>query len=304
MSMVTSREVPWMTLGRLVDGVMSAEEAIHLGGLDFTVSMKPCFYQTNKGTFRRSKDRNWVVRDDTEELFEVVSSSYELLQYGEAFEFLDAINPEFVAAGTLKGGKQGFVVIKAPETNTMRLLGDDPHDLYVVVRTSHDRSRAVEAMVMPLRQRCMNQLGLASFTRNVVNRWSIPHTSSMKDKLAVAQDAILKMDLYARELNELADRLAAVEVSNEQAQRILRDNAITGDRPKSQETRDVITNLWQHGETVGYAGTGWGLVNAVSDYFDWGRSNGTPESRFVGALSGPTYRAVNATAKHVLALAV
>lgn len=298
-TMVTTRSVPWMQLGSILDeDVMSAERAINLGGMDFTVSMQPCFQRVDD-EFREIPNRKAVTRDDTSEVFEVVSDGYEILQFTEAFDFLDAINPKFVAVGTLKGGKQGFVVVQAPEMESLKLLGDDHHDMYVVVRTSHDRSRAVEAMIMPLRERCMNQLGLQSFKAGVANRWSIPHTKSMHDKLIVAQDAIVKIDVYADELKKTAERLAAATFSRETGEKLIR--RVLPVRPKTDEVVERILHLWQHGETVGYAGNGWGLVNAVSDYFDHGRAGGSAESRFTGALQGVTYKMINSTAALALA---
>lgn len=300
-TMVTTRTVPWMKLGTTLDqDVMTSEEAVKQGGMDFTVSMQPCIQRLASGEYVEMPSRKIVVRDDTEEAFDVVSDGYTVLQYGEAFDFLDEISPKFVAAGTLKGGKQGFVVVQAPETRSISLLGgDDPHDLFVVVRTSHDRSRAVEAMVMPLRERCMNQLGLQSFTAGVDNRWAIPHTSTMKDKLAVAQQSILKLDLYVDALKDTAERLASVPFSVETGEALIR--RVLPDRPKTDEVVTRIIDLWQNADTVGYAGNGWGLVNAVSDYFDHGRTGGTQESRFVGALQGVTYQMINKTAALALA---
>lgn len=298
---VTTRTAPWMTVGTVLDqDVMTSEEAVKLGGMDFTVSLQPCIQRLQSGEYVELESRRIVTRDDTEEAFDVVSGDYTILQYGETFDFLDAISPKFVAAGTLKGGKQGFVVVQAPETRSVSLLGgDDPHDLFVVVRTSHDRSRAVEAMVMPLRQRCMNQLGLQSFAAGVTNRWAIPHTSTMSDKLKIAQQAILKLDAYADALRETAERLAGTPISTEMGERILR--RVLPDRPKTDEVVGRIMDLWAHADTVGYSGDGWGLVNAVSDYFDHGRTGGTEESRFVGALQGTTYKMINTTAALALA---
>jgi hypothetical protein len=64
-----------------------------------------------------------------------------------------------------------------------------------------------------------------------------------------------------------------------------------------------IMDLWTTSPTVGYAGTGWGLVNAVSEQFDWYRQGGTAESRFLGALAGNTHKAINDVAAQVLARA-
>src|SRR6185295_19519587 len=101
---------------------------------------------------------NAIVNDTTGQPLGIMSDGYEILQYGEAFDFMDTISPHYVAGGALKGGRQGFLVVKAPTDVNAALKKLDPHDFYIVVRTSHDGTRAVEASVMTLRWKCMNQL--------------------------------------------------------------------------------------------------------------------------------------------------
>jgi len=71
-------------------------------------------------------------------------------------------------------------------------------------------------------------------------------------------------------------------------------------KPKTGEKIEIIIRNTHDVERNGFAGTGWGLVNAVSEHMDWQRILGTPESRFLGALQGQTYRAINRTAALVL----
>lgn len=303
-TLVSTREVPWMKLGKLTEKPMTAAEAAELGGLNFTVSKRPLAFgrqadlpDSELYSYKPIKERIAVVRDGTEEWLGIMSNNYPLLQYSEAFDFMDTVDPEYVACGALKGGKQGFMVVRAPETINI-LSGDDPHDMYVVLRTSHDGSRAIEVAVMPLRARCMNQLTLQSFTKGVPHRWSIKHTSSMAVKLKDAQESLKQVGAYAKTLEKTANRLVNVQLTDDVAAETLR--AVLPDRPRRAEQIEQIITTWHTAETVGFDWTGWGLVNAVSEYFDWQRKGGSPESRFVAALQGQTFNAINRTAGRLL----
>lgn len=307
----TDRKVPWMKLGEITDGAVKAKDAAAKSGLNFTVSLHDVYFtcdtitdaddeaQTEKDDLdpeclRKMTNRKIVVRDDTLEPLSIVSSGYPVLQYHEAFDFMDEINSQYVAAGSLKGGRQGFMVVRAPEDMQINVLdGGDPHDMFMVLRTSHDLTRAVEVTAMPLRGKCMNQLTLNSFASNVPHRWAIKHTSTMNAKLAEAQASIKHLNAYATRFNELAQRLASIKVNNEKATYLLTKHVLPPKAAKRDEVAATIIEKWHNAPTVGWAGTGWGLVNAISEYYEWGRAGGSPESRFLAALEGQTHKAIN-----------
>lgn len=296
---VSSRIAPWMKLGKLVDGVMTAKEAAKLGGIDFTVRAEPIYFSTKAAgappKFTKIEGRKAIIREDTGQWLSVVSKLYPIVQYGEAFDFMDGIAPDFVAAGALRGGKQGFIVVRTQ----VKLKLDDEHDLFAVLRTSHDCSRAVEVMVMPLRGLCMNQLTLRSFTKGVDHRWVVTHTGDVKSKLAAASESIARLREYAGTYESNVQRLMGIKITDEVANETLR--RVLPDRPKRPEViQRIIGASHTRPDTVGFEGTGWGLVNAVSEYFDWMRTLGTPESRFLAALQGQTHNAINKTAGYLL----
>src|SRR5690606_14635950 len=295
-TMFSSRVVPWMSLGALTESVKTAAEAAELGGLNFEVEQRPLEWVGEDGARHEIPGRRALVRKDTDEWLSIMSTDYSVLQFGEAFDFMDGVNPNFVAAGVLKGGRQGFMVVEGPKMNV--LSGDDPHELFIVLRTSHDGSRAIEVAVMPLRSKCMNQLTLNSFVIGAQHRWSIRHTSSMKQKLADAHESLKKLDEYAAGYEHLADKLVNVQLDDHDAENVLK--AVLPDRPKRDEQITSIISRWHTAETVGFDWTGWGLVNAASEYFDWGRPNGTPESRFIAALQGSTHKVINGVAQQLL----
>ncbi len=317
----TDRKVPWMKLGEITNGAVTAQEAAAKSGLNFTVSLHDVYFScdaiftgavnddgtpdaktdTSPECLRKMTNRKIVVRDDTLEPLSIVSAGYPVLQYGEAFDFMDTINSRYVAAGSLKGGRQGFMVVRAPDDMQVNVLdGGDPHDMFMVLRTSHDLTRAVEVTAMPLRGKCMNQLTLTSFAANVKHRWSIKHTSTMQAKLAEAQNSVKQIGAYAQRFNELAKRLADIKVNDEKAKYILISHVLPKVAAKKEDVAATIIEKWHNAPTVGWAGTGWGLVNAVSEYYEWGRSGGSPESRFLAALEGQTHKAINKMAVMLL----
>lgn len=304
-TLVSQREVPWMKLGRLVDEPLTAGEAAKLGGIDFEVSLRPLFYanpigqtQPNQGgKLTAIGNRRAVVNDQTGVPLGIVSQDYPILQYREAFDFMDTVGSHYVAAGALYGGRQAFMVVRAPEQ--LKVLGNqDPHDLYMVLRTSHDGTRAVEVSVMPLRHRCMNQLTLRSFAAGVPHRWAVRHTSTMAEKLAEARTSLAKVGTYAQAFENTAKRLVGMKLNEAVARTVLEE--VLPDRPRRGEKIETIITSWHQSEAVGFDFTGWGLLNAVSEHFEWQRDGGSPQSRFIGALQGQTYNALNRVAGRLL----
>lgn len=305
MEMVSTRRSPWARLGHLGTDDMSVQEALVAGGLDFTVSARDLAFSPegahDGATWTEAPHRKMIVRDDTGQPFDVVSSDYPVVQYRDAFAMADGYGGRAVAAGTLKEGRQGFMVLTLPGLEHLALLGgDDPHDLFLTVRTSHDRTRKIEFALMPLRNKCTNQLPLATFTRGAKQRWSVGHTGDVQARLAVVEAGLRNTAAYAAELAEMAARLAAVQVDHDQAVQVL--HRVLDDKPTRDRKVEEVLAHWADDAVNGHAGDGWGLVNAVSEYYDWGRGGGTAESRFTAALDGfgQTYKAVNTAAGFVL----
>lgn len=304
----TSRQAPWYKLGPQIDGDVDAVEAAKLGGLDFEVELRPAVRPQ-----RRSDGKGWnyvqvpsrrtLVRTDTDEFIDYVSAGYQMLQYGEAFSFMDEINPRYVSAGSMSHGKQGFIVAQLPDISALNveINGEvDPHELFVIIRTSHDRSKAIEISLMPLRGRCMNQLALQTFSNAAQQRWSIKHIGDVKTRMAEAQRVLTMAPKYAEIYAAKARQLGSVSISDEDGRSILK--RVLPAKAKRDEQVDAIMTAFHTNPAVGFTGTGWGLANAVSEYFDWGRNSGTrtDQSQFTSGLTGDTAKYFNRTAQLVL----
>jgi phage/plasmid-like protein (TIGR03299 family) len=306
----TSRQAPWLKLGPQIDGDVNAAEAAKLGGLDFTVELRSARFDALNENGSRTNvtvpQRKAIVRTDrfgVSSFIDFVSKDYEVVQYADAFTFMDDINPRYVAAGSMSDGKQGFIVAQLPDVSQIPLEINgvlDPHDYYVILRTSHDRSKAMEISLMPLRGLCMNQLALNSMTQSAPQRWSIKHIGNVQDKMVEAQRVLKVAPKYAEIFAAKARQLGSVSVTDEDSRSILK--RVLPDKVKRDETIDAIMSTYHNDPTVGFVGTGWGLANAVSTYYDWGRNDGTrtDQSKFTSGLTGDTAKFFNRTAQLLL----
>jgi phage/plasmid-like protein (TIGR03299 family) len=303
----TTRDLPWMKLGPRIDAAVPMEEATKLGGLNFDVELKPLVYR-NGDRLVEIPSRRAVIRTNPEMFFAVASDDYQPVQFSEAFSFLDEINPLVSSAGALSGGKKGFMVVQVPgaEKLSVEIDGEvDPHDMYVIVQTSHDLSKAIEIAVMPLRLKCMNMLGLPSLTRDAPQRWSIKHIGDVKRKMHEAQRTVTRATAYADIYARTARQLSSVRVDDDSINVVLK--MVLPDKPRREEQITAIKSAFHTSEFVSDGGgsNGWDLLNAVSEYFQWGRTTATrtPQSLFTSGINGDTYRAISRTSQLLLARA-
>jgi phage/plasmid-like protein (TIGR03299 family) len=310
-TMFSKRDLPWMQLGTPVDEAQSLEDAIKLAGLDWEVELRKDGYQNAKGNWVTDPSKRKVVRVDTDKPLGTVSSTYEALQYRDAFDFLADTDAMFVAGGQLKFGKQAFMVVQLPGLEHLEVAGGDQHDMYTVIRTSHDGSRALEILQMALRGTCMNALTLSSFGKSgyyggkAKQRWSIRHTQNMRTKMEQVSALLSGTQAYRDEFAETAARLAAIDLELKDAEKIITKLVeVQHGYVKDQETYVTgIMNTYQHSTRNGYLGNGWGLVNAVSEHYEHvrGGDRRTAEARWTQAFDGLTHKAVDRTAQLLLA---
>lgn len=299
------REIPWMKLGTQIDEDVTAAQAAQLGGLDFEVGYRAINYSYGGKTVKVA-GRKAVIREDTGDFIDVVSDDYQMVQYSEAFGFMDQINPRYVAAGTLSHGKQGFMVVQLPDLTDIDVeIGGvaDPHEFYVILRTSHDRSKAIEIALMPLRGLCMNMLGLPSLTRGAPQRWSIKHVGKVEEKLKAAHNTLKRSQEYVSVFRNTARQLSSVKMNEEDTRYVLK--TILPARKRRDQQIDAIMAAYTGSPTVGFTGTGWGVVNAVSEYFQWGRNTATrtDQSMFIGGVTGDAAKYTGRASQLILARA-
>lgn len=291
----SGRSVPFYGLpsASVVTGAPSVEEAIKMAGLDWRVGLAPVYQTLRDGTTRIVKDKYLTIREDTEAVLGTVGKQYHPFQAEEAFAFADKLlgyGVQFDAAGSYNEDRKFFLTAKLPEG--IEVAGEDKVDLYLLFRSTHDGTGAINAMITPVRLACTNMLNLA--TKSMVSKWSARHTRSASDRVEEAARTLKIVEAYSKEFNEVAERLLSIEMDLEAF------TAFTQDVTSAERLQRGMVETWTNSPSVDRR-TGWGALNAVGEHMEWMRGGrGNVESRFESNVDGQTAAIRNRAAQLLL----
>lgn len=261
------RFVPWHGLGTPVAEAMTSEEALELGGLNWEVLPKPVFTET--GLEIPNYKAN--VRSSDNSVLGIVTDRYKVVQNKEAFAFTDALIEEgdvrYETAGSLRNGKTIWLLAKMPEKKIL----DDKFDPYICFTNSHDGTGAVKVCCTPIRVVCNNTLNMALSSAS--RSWSTKHIGDMSYKLEEARQTLKLANSYMNMLDEEADKLANMKISEDEIHKILDEMfPINEDKDSDRKKANVanakneIMICYMAPDIAKYIGTKYGFLNAVSDW--------------------------------------
>lgn len=284
-------------------GVVDTE--INYGGSIGTIVNHTGVPSTKKGKLKMMKNGLYEVQRTDNELVlaKSVTEKYETYTNEEVLSFADQLVDEgtgkWVAAGEVKEGRKVFAVQKL--SKSILIDGRDAHDLYLLLQTGHNGGTALSAMVIPFRLECSNAIPLA--TRQSLVKWSIPHTKALHGRLAEAREALKLSYKYADEFQKVAEKLTGVLVTDEDVLRVL-DDAVFPTRAKRDGVINDLYATYQDSEVNAWRGTGYGVINAVTEYYQHHYSWRTAETAF-GAVDprGESTFVANRATKELLTLA-
>ena len=263
----------WHGLGQIVEGSMTAQQAIELAQLGYEVVKEQILIEGLNGFNSVIPNHFATKRNDTNEIFGVVGSRYEIVQNKDAFNFFDSIVGDGAAiyetAGALGIGEKIFITAKMPN-DIIRIAGtDDITETFVVLTSSHDGSGSIIAMVTPIRVVCQNTLNAA--LRGTQNKVCIRHTKNAKSALEQAHHVLGISHLVTTELNELFNNLAKESVTDAQVKKLVTD--LFPSESKNTTRIDNIRNevMASYFSGVGQSkiiGTAWGVYNGITHYLD------------------------------------
>lgn len=302
-TMFSAREVPWHGLGEIVDGVLTAAEALKAAKLDWNVKLHPvkAYMGSNaRPQYVTIPDRSAVVRDVDNATLGIVGSDYVPFQNRDAFRFFDNIvdsgEAKYETAGSLRSGRWVWLTAKMPDG--VLIGGVDPHETYLLISTSHDGSRAITVAVTPVRVVCQNTLNFA--LRGAKRRWTVRHIATAGQRLGEARDAIGLTFKYMEEFESQAEKLLGLSFSDKDMDRFLEE--LLPDRPRKEKVKTTITDAFMEGENLeNVRGTRWAAINAVGEYMDWLRDPRTAESQVIGIWDGAAMRVKDKALKLLLA---
>lgn len=297
-------KIPWHGLGKVVDGLATAQEALKLAGLDWTVEKQPIYFGKDKEIY---SGRHATVRTLDQKPLGIVSDGYHIFQNVEAFEFFDTVTDagsgeaHYTSAGSLFGGQRVFLTAQIGDKFTVG--GEDAHTMYLLITNSHDGTQALTASTTIIRAVCNNTVTLA--LNSAKTKWSLRHKSSLQGKAEEARQSLQMAFKYENAFQKAAEEMMRIQITNDQFKKI-----VEGIVPESKFQHDKavagLMDVFENERTVidaPGAGTAWAGYNAVTFWADHVRNYQTEDSRFkslVGAGFGETLR--NKAHKQLLAV--
>jgi phage/plasmid-like protein (TIGR03299 family) len=305
--------VPWHGLGTELSADTSIEEWIVQAGLDWEVSKHPVLFNTDPTNFGNStthtfKNKFVLARNTDNRPYAVVSSRYKPVQPKQILEhFRDLVanyGMTIETAGSLRDGQRVWAMARTNDAH--KVMGVDEIKGYLMLATSYDLTFSTLAYLTSVRVVCNNTLQ-ASFG-DMVGRISVPHfkefnSEDVKQQMGMGRE---QWDAFAKMTDVLAGIKLDVVKANEIAQKVFKvDNELVSkDNELAKKHAAQVIELFQ-GTAKGadIAGqTGWGLVNATSEYVDQHKrarnSSNRLDSAWFGEGFGIKQRVVDETLLH------
>lgn len=300
--------LPWHGLGQAMPDGASIDQWRVAAGMDWKIQRAKVRYPVSHDPsvpMREIADKHVLLRSDTKDALGVVSDSYKVVQPAQVIEFFRDIvkvgGLELSAAGTIYGGKRFWATAKIGEASPTSVK--DKIGGYLLLSTSADGSQRTEARRTSIRVVCRNTLAVA--VGEAVPWVKISHRTEfdpdeIKQFMGLNEAA---WDAFRHQITHLAN----IPVDQEKAEELT--ETVLGGGPKViasagyNKILDLFNGDGKGADLDGVYGTGWGYVNAVTEYIDhWTRAR-SDENRFVSSQWGQgadmKQRAVDA----VLALA-
>lgn len=220
MGLVNYRRRPLVfdSIGKPIND-LSLEEAIKVSGLDFNVGITECRARLrnpndpDKYLLYQIPGANATYRTDTNKVFGVVGSKYEVVQNSTALDFIEQVcnydkSVRIETAGCYGDGRSMLVTAKFPESLTIGT--NDNIDRYLLFTNSHDGSGSITCAVTNIRVICNNMLNQA--IRQASQLYQFKHTKNVKNAIMTAVENIRGAYAYSEIMEEQMEELRHIKV--------------------------------------------------------------------------------------------
>lgn len=292
-----STEREWHSLGQLMLPGATIEKWQQDSGLNYEVQRGYVRFATERGQaaedMGKIEDKVVLFRSDTKQHLGVVSDSYKVVQPKEVLEFFrdwaDQGGLSIESAGVLFSGKRYFATAKLADGVDLGGKHKDRVVPYALLSTSADGSLATECRWTTVRTVCNNTLTMA---RNSAACHRTTHRSKFQPN--EARKAVEAAHEEFGAFMEMARDLSMIKVNAEKAQdltlRLFRAGKKDDDAVRASAGYNRVLGLFGgdgKGATLDTAWeTGWGWLNAVTEYADQHIRSQSEENRIASAMWG------------------
>lgn len=300
---VANRVPGWHMLGTLYTGAdrLDLTLAMNLGGLaDWDVRLATEMIVIDPKTGDPINTSDWAVTlrnnpDDPAapaQPLGIVSPNYVPIQNEEAFAFGEQLigeGLEVEAAGSLRGGRQTWMLFTLPEA--IEVSGDRVLP-YLHVNTSHDGSMAVTAGLTGVRIVCANTQAMA--LSQPTPRIRIPHFGQgVQGQIEAAKAALHDASEGVAEFVQDMTVWMNTPVTPAQWDKIVlrkfpspKDDSDILTEMNQRARRESLRFLYEQAETnAPIRGTAWGAAQAMLEWQDWSRGRNSGKNRAASQVS-------------------
>ena len=285
-------ETPWHGLGKRVPNDVSPQQMLKAANLDWTVSKKQLFFNSEGGPVPTTAQA--LVRSTDNKVLTVVSDNWNPVQNLEAFEFFNdfvhAGDMEMHTAGSLKGGKMVWAMAQIKDSFT--LFGGDKVEGYLLFSNPHEFGRSIDVRFTPVRVVCNNTLTMAlgNTTQHAVkiNHRAVFNGDLVKETLGIAKDQLTHYKEQAQFLGQKKyNKETIVEYFNRVFPSMSKDEMKRANTafPISRQAEEAMAIVHTQPGANFAEGSWWQAFNAVTYMTDhkMGRSR---DSRLTSAWYG------------------
>jgi phage/plasmid-like protein (TIGR03299 family) len=297
-------ETPWHGLGQELQEGADMVTWRKAAGMDWNIESSPVYYQGNKDAddmgSERFKGQNVLFRSDNNNALSIVSDRYKPVQPAEVLDFFDSLVKEagfkLHTAGTLRGGKRLWALAETGKFG--EVCKDDGVGGFLLLSTSCDRSLATTARFTSVRVVCNNTLTMAQ--NQVKTMIKVPHSTVFdhdKVKLQLGQvseafGSFMEMAkfLQNQKLNQAQAKVFLTKLMTPQAKLANEQYNIEKNKGYSK-ILEMFEGSGKGADLVGF--TKWGMLNAVTEYYDHIIPNRSNDTRLDNAWFGSGDRIKN-----------
>lgn len=310
-SLFSVNVVPWHGLGKILKDYPTVDEAMIHSGLTWEVEKVPVKFSQSDGQVVEMPNQFVLRRSDNDLGLGVVGKDYEIYQNQEMWsfirEFMDNHSADLETAGSLKEGRKTWVLATG---GAFEPVAGDTHLMYFLFSNSFDGSQSIQVAFTPVRVVCNNTINMA--LKGNPHVYKVRHTKSAQSYLGEVQEALRLAGKYQANLVETLKWFASVPVRDQNVaefvtQILFPEKVVSIGKKVSKRTennrnkaiQDFMDLYFGAGAGVGQIGTGYGLLNAITEYADHVMpSRGQDErdrkeNKFSSVVSGAAYRFKN-----------
>jgi phage/plasmid-like protein (TIGR03299 family) len=270
-------QLPWHGLGQVLTENDSIDDWREAAGLDWTVQRSPV--QFMNGSMHTWPQNEVLYRSDTNDPLAVVSNRYNVVQPQEVLEFFRDLVSEhgfkLETAGSLKGGRRIWALARTGFDGDV--VANDRVNTYLLLVTSCDGGLATTAKFTSVRVVCRNTLQMGMWSAAETGTTVKVRHSTVFDPTAVkgslGLNANIVFDKFMGKMKSFAEKSLSGQAAAEVIERLFASSGSANLPVREIRGFKTVMQLFNgagKGSTMdGVAGTGWGLVNAVTEYADF-----------------------------------